>query len=115
MTPSSTFGWHYANNLVQIYFNGQSGCVYPVTNLPSLGSEPDHRRIQRNGCGDHHHNRLHPGIDRASVRQRLIKKELRMSRARHGMKPKGKMDDYSGSGKPNVVKEAMEKKHSAAR
>jgi len=33
-----------------------------------------------------------------------------MSRARHGMKPKGKMDDYSGSGKPNVVKEAMEKK-----
>jgi hypothetical protein len=34
-----------------------------------------------------------------------------MSRARHGMKPKGKMDDYSGSGKPNVVKEAMEKKH----
>lgn len=33
-----------------------------------------------------------------------------MSRARHGMKPKGKQDDYSGSGKPNVVKEAMEKK-----
>lgn len=34
-----------------------------------------------------------------------------MSRARHGMKPKGKMDDYSGSGKSNVAKEAMEKKH----
>lgn len=34
-----------------------------------------------------------------------------MSRARHVMKPKGKSDDYSGSGKPNVVKEAMEKKH----
>lgn len=35
-----------------------------------------------------------------------------MSRARHkGMKPKGKADDYSGSGEPNVVKEAMEKKH----
>jgi hypothetical protein len=33
-----------------------------------------------------------------------------MSRARHGLKPKGKMDDYAGSGKPNVVKEAMEKK-----
>lgn len=33
-----------------------------------------------------------------------------MSRARHGLKPKGKPDDYSGSGKPNVVKDAMEKK-----
>ena len=32
-------------------------------------------------------------------------------KARHGMKPKGKPDDYSGSGEPNVVKEAMEKKH----
>ena len=39
-----------------------------------------------------------------------------MSRARHnmnskaGIKPKGKEDDYAGSGKPNVVKEAEEKK-----
>ena len=31
-------------------------------------------------------------------------------KARHGIKPKGKMDDYAGSGEPNVVKEAMEKK-----
>lgn len=32
-----------------------------------------------------------------------------MSRARHGMKPKGKMNDYSGSNDPNVVKEAFKK------
>lgn len=37
-----------------------------------------------------------------------------MSRARHGLKPKGKMNDYSGSTDPNVVKEAMEKKHGGA-
>lgn len=30
-----------------------------------------------------------------------------MSRARHGLKPKGKMNDYSGSTDPNVVKEAF--------
>jgi hypothetical protein len=34
-----------------------------------------------------------------------------MSHARHNMKPKGKSDDYSGSGKPKVIAEAMEKKH----